>query len=322
MLNITRRQFLASVTAAGIGLYAGERVLGKSSGKSIRKALIVGKIDEDVLREYKAAGFDGVETRAWNISQYEAEKDRNTAALNGMKIHSVMRGWAEFNDPEKYYEQVDSVRLAISAAKGYGADGILLVPCRLSPKQYKMPQAWEYDIEFDQKTCHVKRVVAGDNGPYAEYIEAHNKATDASTRALRELAADAERCGVVICVENVWNNLWVQPDLAACFVRTVGSKWVKFYFDVANHVKYSPPQEWIRALGKMIYKVHIKDFLLNEDGRGGKFVDIRQGSVDWPIVRKELEKIKYAGWMTIEGSGKMEIAEQSRRLDLIIAGKR
>ena len=37
-----------------------------------------------------------------------------------------------------------------------------------------MPQPWEFDIEFDDKTGHVKRVVAGDNGPYQQYIEAQN----------------------------------------------------------------------------------------------------------------------------------------------------
>jgi len=43
--------------------------------------------------------------------------------------------------------------------------------------------------------------------------------------------------------------------------------------------------------------------------------------VDWPLVRKELDKIGYNGWMTIEGSGRLSMAEKSKRLGLIIAGK-
>jgi hexulose-6-phosphate isomerase len=124
-----------------------------------------------------------------------------------------------------------------------------------------------------------------------------------------------------VAVENVWNNLWVDPRLAASFVRSVGSPWVQCYFDIGNHVKYSPPETWLRALGKMIVKIHVKDFKLNPDGHGGKFVDIRDGSVDWPSVRREIDRIGYGGWMTIEGSGGLSLEEKSKRLDLIIGGK-
>ena len=99
------------------------------------------------------------------------------------------------------------------------------------------------------------------------------------------------------------------------------SPWVRAYYDIGNHVKYAPSEEWILALGGLLAKCHVKDFKLNDDpGGGGKFVDIRDGSVDWPAVRAALEKVNYNGWMTIEGGG-CSMAEHSRRLDLIIAGK-
>ena len=62
-------------------------------------------------------------------------------------------------------------------------------------------------------------------------------------------------------------------------------------------------------------------YILSPDGHGGRFVNIRDGSVDWPLVRAELDKIGYNGWMTIEGSGGLSLQERSKRLDLIIAGK-
>ena len=65
----------------------------------------------------------------------------------------------------------------------------------------------------------------------------------------------------------------------------------------------------------------MKDFKLSEaDPGNGKFVDIRDGSVRWPAVRAALERIGYNGWMTIEG-GDLSTEENSKRLDLIIAGK-
>lgn len=107
----------------------------------------------------------------------------------------------------------------------------------------------------------------------------------------------------------------------AHFIDSFESRWVRAYFDIGNHVKYSAPQRWIAVLGKWIVKCHVKDFKLNPDGRGGRFVNIREGSVNWPIVTKALKDIGYQGWMTIEGSERLPVAEQSRRLDLIIAGK-
>jgi hexulose-6-phosphate isomerase len=291
----------------------------RAKRKTLRKSLIVDKIDKETLLQHKAAGFDGIECRAWDVTPAEAAKARKIAENCQMQIHSVMRGWAGFNDPAAFDKEVESVRTALTAAQAYGADAILLVPCRL--KKMPMPQPWQFDIDFDKKTSHIKRVVKGDNTPYQQYIAAHNAATDASRKALNILAASAEKTGVTIAVENVWNNLWVKPELAANFVRSIDSPWVQFYFDIGNHVKYAPPQDWIDALGKLIVKVHVKDFLLNPDSHGGKFVNIREGSVNWPTVRSRLGKVGYKGWMTIEGSGKLSIEEKSKRLDLIIAGK-
>ena len=58
----------------------------------------------------------------------------------------------------------------------------------------------------------------------------------------------------------------------------------------------------------------------NADGHGGNFVHPRDGSVNWPAVREELEKVGYNGWMSIEDGG-LSLEEFSKRLDLIIAGK-
>ena len=68
-------------------------------------------------------------------------------------------------------------------------------------------------------------------------------------------------------------------DIFKNFIASFDSPWVQCYFDVGNHVKYAPPEEWIRTLGKLIVKIHIKDFKLNPDGRDGKFVHPRDGSV-------------------------------------------
>lgn len=318
--TLSRRHFMATSAAAGAGILAAGRLEAAPFKTTLKKALI-GKPDEKTLTSWKEAGFDGMETSVWSASPEEAAVGRKTAEKLGMKIHAVMRGWANFNNPDssRVEKDIASVETALKAAAGYGADAILLVPCRVG--KIPMPEAWEFDIEFDEKTGHVTRVVDGDNKPYQQYIEAQNYATDASRKAIEKLIPVAEKTGVLIALENVWNNLWVKPKLFAHFIASFDCPWVQCYFDIGNHVKYAMPEEWIRALGKLIVKCHVKDYLLKPDGRGGTWADIRDGSVDWPLVRRELDAIGYNDFMTIEGSGRLSVEERSKRLDLIIAGK-
>ena len=315
--HVTRRGFLAG-SAAGVGVLAAGRLGAAPFKTTLHKALIRGYPSEKSLAQLKEVGFEGIECGAWNKSPDDAAAARKIAEKLGMRIHSVLRGWCNFNNPKSAPRDVQSVQTALRTAQGYGADAILLVPCRTGGA---MPKPWEFDIEFDPKTCHVTRVAKGDNAPYQAYMEAQNRATDMSREALRKLIPVAEKAGVVIALENVWNNLWVKPKLFAAFVASCQSKWVQAYFDIGNHVKYAPPQQWIQALGTAIAKCHVKDFKLHPNGQGGRFVNIRDGSVDWPAVRTALDAIGYNGWMTIEGSGRLLLAEQSKRLDLILAGK-
>lgn len=285
----------------------------------LRKAMIIGKVTDKALAPLKAAGFDGVETNHV-CPEEEASAGGEAAKALGLRVHSVLRGWMEFNssDEKKVEASLESTRKALRAAKAYGADAILLVPCRVSGMP--MPEPWNFDIEFDEKSGHVKRVVRGDNSKYEQYIVAQNRATDTSRAAVEKLIPLAEELKIVIGLENVWNNLWVKPALYTHFVASFKSPWVKSYFDIGNHVKYAPPQDWIKALGGLLVKLHIKDFKLNPDGHGGKFVHPRDGSIDWPVVRKALEEANYDGWATIEDGG-LPLTEFASRFDLIAAGK-
>ena len=320
ILPLSRRQFLvrtAAVTAAGLMFHRPARA-ATFKGK-LGKAVIVGEVTETTLQPLKEAGFQGVET-THICPEEEAARGRATAEKLGMKVHSVLRGWMEFNseDAAKVANGLEQTRMALRAARGYGADAILLVPCRVGGTP--MPEAWDFDIAFDSVTGHVTRVAAGDNEKYAAYIKAQNQATNASRAAVEKLVPLAEEVKVVIGLENVWNNLWVKPALFQNFVASFKSPWVKAYFDIGNHVKYAPPQDWIRALGPLLAKLHIKDFKLNPDGHGGKFVHPRDGSVNWPEVRRAIDEVGYDGWTTIEDGG-LSLAEFSKRLDLIAAGQ-
>jgi L-ribulose-5-phosphate 3-epimerase len=349
---INRRAFMtASATAVasvGLGIGSAARQTPAASGQSapapaapevpltfktkLHKALIA-RPTEDELRQMKDAGFEGVEARV--LPPEEASKMRAVADKMEMRVHSVLYGWAEFNSPDK--SEVDRTfaesQAALRSAEAFGADAVLLVPCRIGPRggrgapptgpTMRMPRAWEFQLEFEEKTGHISKVVNGDNAPYADYIKAHNHATDASTEWVKRLIPLAEKTKVVIALENVGNNLWVKPAIFRHFVRSFQSPWVKAYYDIGNHVRFAPPEEWILTLGDLLAKIHVKDYLLDPgdpNGRG-RSINIREGSVRWPVLRQALEAVNYNGWMTIESNSSIPMEERNRRLDLIIAGK-
>jgi len=328
--NFSRRQFLGAaattVVAAGfssmVGRVAGaDAVAGGWAWQRLNKALITKMPTDEYCERLAKAGFDGMEVTRWEGSVEEAQKTRLMVEKHGLRIHSVMRGWANTNSPdkEKVDADIESGKTALRAAAAFGASTILLVPCRISGAA--MPDAWDFDIDFDPKTLVVKTVAAGDNAPYADYIKAQNYATEASIRAVEAIIPTAAKEGVIIALENVWNNLWCTPEFFAAFVKSFHNPWVKAYFDLGNHTKYSRCEEWLKALGRSIVKLHIKDFAVSEvkgkrGGGPGEWAPVGGGTIDWKSVRKTLEEICYSGWITVEpAKGNLTDDEHSKFLD-------
>ena len=276
------------------------------------------------MKQVKGAGFEGMESLDWNVSPEKArESQRPLREKLGLRnIHSVLLGWLEFNskNPREVDDSLGKAEIALRAAQGYGASAVLLVPCKLA--NVAMPNAWEFDVEFDERTGHVHRVVKGDNSKFQAYIDGQNRATETSREALRKLVPIAKAAGVLVGVENVWNNLWVRPEMFKQLVESCDSPWIQAYFDIGNQVKYLiPPEQLFRTLGKLIIKCHVKDYKLSPDGHSGTWPNLREGSVNWPAVRRALNDVGYEGWGTIEAPGNISLAEQNRRFDLIIAGE-
>ncbi len=66
----------------------------------------------------------------------------------GMCIHSTLYGWANFNQPDAFDGEVESVAEALESTGNLGATAMLLAPCRIGGMA--MPEPWEFDIEFDE----------------------------------------------------------------------------------------------------------------------------------------------------------------------------
>ncbi len=325
VMQINRRGFIKSAAAAGLasGLPpAGRAAADAGPFKTVlQKALIAPVADDANCERIAKAGFPGVELTQKGITVQQAALGRLTAEKHGLKIHSLMSGGADFNNPDSGLrsQSLETMKQRLQAASAYGASTLLLVPCRVTGA---MPKPSQFKIDFDPKTLLVRSVAEGDNAPFAAYIEAQNRATAQTREAVTELIPVAAREGVIIALENVWNNLWVQPDFAAALVRSFDSPWVKAYLDLGNHVRYAPAEHWLRALGPNIVKLHIKDFKIDRaKPNDGDFVPIGQGSIDWKSVRRVIDEIGYTGWVTIESGGYTD-SEHSALMDRFFAGKR
>ena len=317
-----RRDFL-KLSAFAAGAHAILRAGGEETAAFrtvLRKALIEKRLTPQVCDRLQAAGFPGVELSDKTVSLAEARAARRLAEDRGLRIHSFMGGWQSFNaeDPAARQKAVEEAKRLIRVTAAYGAPVMLLVPGRVT--DVKMPAPDRFDVSFDRQTLLVDRVTAGDNAPYAAYIAAQNAATQRATDAIWALLPVAAEEGVVLAIENVWNNLWVTPDFAAAFCRSFASPWVKFYFDIGNHTRYCAATKWLAALSDQIVKMHIKDFRIDRTmPRHGEFVPIGKGSIDFKAVRRAIEKIGYSGWVSIESTGWTD-QEHSAIMDRFFAG--
>ena len=322
---MNRRDFLRlSALAAASGVPGLLRADGADSNvfrTVLHKALIEKRLTPKVCDKLLAAGFPGVELTDKTVSIAEARAGRKLADERGLRIHSFMGAWFDFNadDPAVCKGAIAAAKQTIRITAAYGAPVMLIVPGRV--KGFAMPSPDAFKVTFDRKTLLVDRVADGDNAPYADYIAAQNVATRRTCDAFEELMPVAAEEGVILAIENVWNNLWVTPDFAAAFCRSFASPWVKFYFDIGNHTRYCDASKWLLALSDQIVKLHIKDFAIDRaDPKHGKFVPIGKGSIDFKAVRRTIDKIGYSGWVSIESSGWSD-KEHSAIMDRFFEGK-
>jgi sugar phosphate isomerase/epimerase len=107
--------------------------------------------------------------------------------------------------------------------------------------------------------------------------------------ALREVAPEAERAGIILGVEN---TLSAEDNLH--LLDSVGSPAVKIWYDIGNSTNmghFDVPKE-IRTLGRnRICQIHIKDK-----------TDLGAGAVDVRGCIEAIHDIGYTGWCVFENA--------------------
>lgn len=295
---MTRRDFLAR-SAAGAVLAAtlGQPTMAAPAEGEIKKAVIYSMLPSalppaDRFKLARDCGFAGVEMPP--LPEAECEPLRSAAERAGIRLHSVIYGgWnppLTHPDPAQRERSIRNAEAALRSAKLFGADCILLVPGIVNAATpYRSAYQWAQE-------------------------------------GIRKLIPTAEKLDLTINLEEVWNNFLLSPLEFSAFVDSFRTPHVQAYFDVGNVVPFAWPEDWIRTLGPRIKRVHLKDFKGGPglfEGIKGSFVNLREGSINWPEVRKAFSEIGYHGWVTCElGAGDAEyLKDVSRRVDLILAGK-
>ena len=246
--------------------------------KSINIWSFIGKTNKEAMKLAKDAGFEGIELALGGEGEITmTSTDEELLSIKayaeelGIKIPSLSSGlcWANSltaNDPEERQRAFDMVVRQLYCAKMIGAETILVIPGSVSVEFVPEWGVVDYDVVWERALEQVKK-----------------------------LAVVAEEYGVQIGLENVWNKFLLSPLEMRNFIDAVGSDWVGAYFDTGNVVFAGYPEQWIKILGKRIFKVHFKDYRRNPGGLNA-FVDLLAGDVDWKAVRAAFEAVGYEGW--------------------------
>jgi hexulose-6-phosphate isomerase len=234
------------------------------------------------MKQAAQLGFDGIElciasqgVLTQKTTQAECETFCAEAQKNGLEISGVASGesWGRSptsNDPEVRQSIIDFTKKALQIAKWLGTDAYLFVPGAV-------------DVFFLP------------DGEVVPYDVCYQRATD----SIFQIAPTAEKLGVSIAVENVWNKFLLSPLEMRSFIDQFHSRNVGAYFDVGNVLLTGYPEQWVSILGSRIKRIHIKDFKRSIGTIDG-FVDLLEGDVDFEAVKKALAEIGYDGFVTAE----------------------
>ncbi len=229
------------------------------------------------LRETAAAGFEGLELAigtegvlSVDSTRRDCEQIREQIQASGVVVETLASGmsWGfnpVSNDATVREKAVTLHEKALERAAWLGCQAMLMVPGVVCS-----PIAPDERVRYDH-------------------------ALQRASENTRRLLDTAERVGVDLCLENVWNGLFYSPVEFAGFIDDHASERLGIYFDVGNVLGYQQhPPHWIELLGQRIRRVHIKDFKEDFNWEGSyAFCDLLEGDVPFDASMDALRAIGY-----------------------------
>lgn len=276
-----RRDFIkntalfTAATTMGIPALAEQNLFKPKIKKSLKIEMV--KEGNTILEKFKLLkelGYDGVEfssPHSFNHREILEAKQKTGLEIPGVVNSQHWKLPLSSPDPAIRKQCSDSVIESMNDCKMYGGTTVLLV--------------------------------AGIVNDQISYADAY-KRTQAE---IRKLIPHAEKTGIKIAIENVWNNFLISPLEAARYVDEINHPLVGWYFDIGNILRYGWPEQWIEILDKRIMKLDVKEYSRkkqNDEGLWKGFdVELTEGDNNWPVIIQALEKIGYNGWASAEVPG-------------------
>ncbi len=228
-------------------------------------------------------GLDGIELTFGDclmedITKNECGNILKYAEEKGIGLKTLAAGfyWAcslGSDNPEEREKAIVFSEKYIKVASWLNIDRILVIPGAV-------------DVAWDKSR------------PITSYKNVWDNATD----SLKKVLPIAEKNGVIICLENVWNKFLLSPMEFKIFLDQFNSDYIGIYFDIGNVLLNGYPEHWIEILKDRIKAIHFKNFKREDCGGTlhGFGDDILDGDVNYNNILEELKKINYSGPITAE----------------------
>ncbi len=298
--SLDRRDFLkasCAVAGAALALPTSRTQADESSDRRLKKAVKLSMVKgkESLVEKFKMlkeVGFAGID-----IDQRVDHADlRRAREETGLIVHGVVDydHWKlplSHPDAKVRADGLDVLKESLRDAKEFGGTTVLLV--------------------------------VGIVNKEISYADAYKR----SQQEIRKAIPLAKELGIKIAFENVWNMFLLSPLETARYIDEFESPLIGAYFDVGNVVNYGWPEQWIRILGKRIFKVDVKEYsrkIRDTKGPGQGFsAELGEGDCDWPAVLAALDEVGYRGWGTAEvrGGDRDRMQEISKQMDRVLALK-
>lgn len=234
---------------------------------------------EETFAIVKKHGFDGIELNldspggahslTMDTTDEKLEEIVSISRKYDLPVVSVSTGMYNGmfgdNDPAVREKAKDILRRQAYCAEKLGATGILIVPGGMNDERTLL-QSWNNSLI-----------------------------------ALANMKGEVNKYKVKIDVENVWNGFFTSPFDMARFIDFLGTDHYGAYLDMGNMHAFSWTEYWVEILGSRIDKIHVKGF--NRSGginRGGSFVNVTEGNINWERSMKYLKETGFDGYLTGE----------------------
>jgi hexulose-6-phosphate isomerase len=250
---------------------------------------------------------------AWSLG--ETLKNIKEAGYESYELALRDEGWFSLESSDAQLREV------AAAAKAAGIDLVSICPAiRKRPKDLITADGTvrRASLETVEECLRIASVTGvktilltmGALTPELYYDVAYANGLD----SMKRLAPVAEKFGVKLAIEYVWNKFLLSPMEFNAFLDAVGSPWVGFYFDPGNMAVFGYPQHWVRLCKRHIMAVHMKDF----KRQGYQWTPLGKGDVDFTAVMRELRAAGFDGPLVSEVDGSIapmaETAQEIRRI--------